>query len=382
MSALSSRRRRITVSGAPRVRGDRPAVIGERLEDRPERPLVDPDLPEQSRAVRPRVGRRLVTLGLVLVFAVALLASVPGLRGVLDRIERVNPAWIMAAVALEVASEVSFVAVFRLFFDRLPGRDARRLAWTELASGALLPVGGAGGLAIGAWLMSLTGAHPRWIARRSAGLFLLGGGVSSAALVGAGVALIAGVPGPHDFLRAVLPTAIAAPGTLAIAALPWILRSRPRAPRWLSAISTGVKEAEQTTFSRRSGWRPVAALGYLGFDMAVLWVALNALGHPPSIPALTMAYSIGYAANSLPIPGGIGVLDAGLTGALVLYGVSPATAGAAVLIYHAIALWIPGLGGLYAYLRLRPRLLGPGNADTNAASLISPAHSCPQGCTP
>jgi len=75
---------------------------------------------------------------------------------------------------------------------------------------------------------------------------------------------------------------------------------------------------------------------------------------------VTLGYSIGYAANALPVPGGIGVLDAGLTGALVLYGVSPVHAAAAVIVYHAIAFWVPGLGGLLAYLRLRPRLLRTG----------------------
>jgi uncharacterized membrane protein YbhN (UPF0104 family) len=314
-------------------------------------------------------------MALVALLAVALLASVPGLRSVLNRIEHVDPAWIVIAVALELASELSFVAVFRLFFDRVPARDARQLAWTGLASGALLPVGGAGGLAIGGWLMSLTGARPRWIARRSAGLFLLGAAVSAAALIAAGVGLIAGAPGPHDFLRAVLPTAIVLSATLAIAALPWLVGSRKHAPRWLTAIAAGVREAERTALTRRAGWRPVAALGYLGFDIAVLWIALQAVGSPPSVPVLVMGYSIGYAANSLPVPGGIGVLDAGLAGALVLYGVAPAQAAAAVLIYHAIAFWVPGLGGLYAYLRLRSRLLnpvrdGPAVASTDSSTLV------------
>ncbi len=61
-------------------------------------------------------------------------------------------------------------------------------------------------------------------------------------------------------------------------------------------------------------------------------------------------------ARAVPMPGGVGALDAGLTGALVLYGISPAHAAAAVLVYHAIALSVPGVGGLYAYLRLRPQL--------------------------
>lgn len=307
-------------------------------------------------------------LVLLVVLTIALLAAVPGLRGVANQIRRVGPAWMVVGVALEVASELSFVAVFRLFFNHVPRRDARRLAWTELASGALLPAGGAGGLAIGGWLMHLAGAPTRYIVRRSEGLFFLSAGVSSAALVGAGLALIAGVPGPHDFVRAALPTIIALPATLAVGALPWFLRARPHAPRWVGAISAGVREAARTTFTRRASWRPLAALGYLGFDMALLWVALEALGHPPGVPALMMAYSIGYVANSLPIPGGIGVLDVGLTAALVLYGVSPARAAAATLIYHAIALWVPGLGGLYAYLRLRPRLLHSDHTDINTTS--------------
>jgi hypothetical protein len=69
---------------------------------------------------------------------------------------------------------------------------------------------------------------------------------------------------------------------------------------------------------------------------------------------------LGYLASIVPIPGGIGVLEAGLSGALILYGVSPAHAVAAVLIYHTIALWVPGLGGLCAYLGLRPRPVGAG----------------------
>jgi hypothetical protein len=200
-------------------------------------------------------------MGMVFVLAAALLASVPGLRGVARRIAHVSVAWLILAVALEVASEVSFVAVFGLFFDRCPRRDARRLAWTELASGALLPTGGAGGLAIGGWLMHLAGAPTRYIVGRSEGLFLLSSGVSSLALIAAGLALIGGAPGPHDFPRTVLPTLISLPLTVAIAALPWLLATHPLAPRSLSSISNAVAEAERITFTRRAWWRALAALG-------------------------------------------------------------------------------------------------------------------------
>jgi hypothetical protein len=50
--------------------------------------------------------------------------------------------------------------------------------------------------------------------------------------------------------------------------------------------------------------------------------------------------------------GGIGVLEGGLVETLVLYGAPPAQTAGAVLIYHAIAFWIPSLGGLGAYSAL------------------------------
>jgi uncharacterized membrane protein YbhN (UPF0104 family) len=313
-----------------------------------------------SAAVKPakrrKVAAQLATLALLAALVATLLASVPGLRSVAQRIGQISPIWVAAAVVLELASDVSFVVLFRRFFDRLPGRDARALAWTEQATGALLPGGGAGGLAIGGWLIHLAGAPTDWIVRRSGGLFFLTSAVNAATVIAAGLALIAGASGPHDFGRAVLPTLLVGAITLVVVALPAVIRSRPRTPAWIRAISAGVQDAEETTF-RRPNWRLLGALGYLWFDIAVLWLVLRGLGDVPSVPALVLAYSIGYIANTLPIPGGIGVLDAGLAGALALYGVSPAHAAAAVLVYHAIALWVPGLGGLIGYVRLRPRLL-------------------------
>jgi uncharacterized membrane protein YbhN (UPF0104 family) len=57
----------------------------------------------------------------------------------------------------------------------------------------------------------------------------------------------------------------------------------------------------------------------------------------------------------IPIPAGLGVLDSGLAGALVLYGFSPAASVGAVLVYHAISVWVPGVGGLLAWLPARAR---------------------------
>jgi hypothetical protein len=73
----------------------------------------------------------------------------------------------------------------------------------------------------------------------------------------------------------------------------------------------------------------------------------------------------------IPMPGGLAVLDSGLAGALVLYGFSPAASVSAVLVYHAIAVWVPGLGGLIAWLPARARAAA--DTTTTAANMTAAA---------
>jgi uncharacterized membrane protein YbhN (UPF0104 family) len=302
-----------------------------------------------ERAIR----RRVATAALLGALIVALLLAVPGLQPVVNQIGAISPAWIVAAVALELASSASFVIVFRAFFDRIAARDARALAWTSMASGVLLPGGGVGGLAIGGWLMRLTGTPTHWIVRRSSGLFFFTSAVNVAAVVGAGLLLLAGSPGPHDFDRAALPVLGGAAATLVVLALAR-LAARRAGDDGPGGIAAGIGDARHALM--HPSWRLLGAVGYLGFDIAVLWTAFSAVGDAPPVAALMLGYSIGYIANALPVPGGFGVLDAGLAGALLAYGASPAHVASAVLVYHAIAVWVPSLGGLLAYARLRTRL--------------------------
>lgn len=332
----------------------------------------------QDPGEKPGIGRRVATAVLLGALVVSLLLAVPGLQPVAHEIREMSPGWIAAAVALELASCFSFVVLFRLFFDRVPARDARPLAWTSMASGALLPGGGVGGLAIGGWLIRLTGASTPWIIRRSSALFFFTTAVNSATVAVAALLLIGPYHVADEFSRAVLPLLIVVPATLAVAALPWLVRRRARADArpWLGGIVEGIRDAERT--AARPSWRLLGALGYLGFDIAVLWATFSAVGDVPAVPALVLGYTIGYLANAVPIPGGIGVLDAGLTGALVLYGASPTRAVAAVLVYHAVAFWIPALGGVLAYARLRPRLVKAASTDTLGRRRAFPA---PEGDT-
>lgn len=56
------------------------------------------------------------------------------------------------------------------------------------------------------------------------------------------------------------------------------------------------------------------------------------------------------------MPGGIGGVDAGLVGALVLYGTPPATAAVGVLAFRAVLLWVPAALGAMAFIALKRSL--------------------------
>ena len=58
-----------------------------------------------------------------------------------------------------------------------------------------------------------------------------------------------------------------------------------------------------------------------------------------------MGYLVGSLAGALPLPAGLGAVDGGLIGALVLYGAPAAPAAAAVLLYRGISLSVPAVLG-------------------------------------
>ena len=291
--------------------------------------------------------------------AVTVLLAVPDLRPVAREITAMKPALVVAAVALELASCLSFVIIFRLFFRPLHTSAARELAWSQMGSGALLPGGGVGSLAVGGWLLHLAGMPTEQIVQRSSGLFFLTSAINVLALAAAGLLLWLGIThGPHDAIRAGLPVIAAAGASALVLGLPRLMRristEHPIRAAWLDDIGSGIPAARHAL--ARPSWRLLGALGYLLFDIAVLWTTFAAIGPLPPLAPLVLAYLLGYLANAIPIPGGIRVLDVGLVGALAIHGLPVTHAAAAVLVYHAIAFWIPTLGGTLAYIPLRRHL--------------------------
>jgi len=335
---------------------------------------------ERSATIQPRKRprRSVRVLGAVIVGAVSVgvLLRVAPPAQVIDSIGDMNPVWLLAAVALELGSCLSYVVVFRRFFPEPPRSVSRQVAWIAMGAGAVLPGGNFSSAATTGWLLRHQGIGARRLAERCGALlcfltlfgFFVNGVAGAFLLVGIG-------QGPHDLEHSGIPILVSlfVIGT-AVAAMIIGRRYRSRAPMTARSVAASLEGAWQSL--SHPHWRILGAAGFLWLDMAALWAACRATGHPLSVLALALAYFIGYLATMIPMPAGLGVLDSGLAGALALYGFSPAASVGAVLVYHAIAVWVPGLGGLVAWLPTRVRPLADAAAgpatQPDAAVAVSP----------
>ena len=108
---------------------------------------------------------------------------------------------------------------------------------------------------------------------------------------------------------------------------------------------------------------PGQLIGYWIFDNLVLLVSFYAIGVSPPVLVVLMAYLVGQLGGALPLPAGLGGIDGGLIGALILYGIDPAPAAAAVLIYRVVLFWVPVILGAPAFWSLRRALNDAGRTD-------------------
>jgi uncharacterized membrane protein YbhN (UPF0104 family) len=310
---------------------------------------------QRGRRRRRAGGRALLTAAIGIV-SVGLLLWVAPPDKVLAQLDAMQPGWVLAAIGLELGSCLSYVVIFRRFFPEPPRATSHRIAWIAMGAGAVLPGGNISSAAATGLLLRRHGIETRPLIDRCAALLCL---LTAFGFLVNGVAaalLLIGVPdGPHDIRHTCGPILVSTV-VLGGAALAMLLVRRlgARAPLPLRGIASGLEGGWRALLTPH--WRLVGGAGFLCLDMAALWAACAATGHHLGFLAVLIAYCIGYLATLIPMPAGLGVLDSGLAGALVLYGLSPAASVGAVLVYHAIAIWVPGLGGLIAWLPTRGRL--------------------------
>jgi uncharacterized membrane protein YbhN (UPF0104 family) len=315
--------------------------------------------PEHVDAAKARRSLRngFITLILAGALVVGLLLAVPGLKGVASTVSNMKTQWVLVAVLLEILSCASYVLAFLQVFDRAPFRVGARIALSEEAFGAAVSLGGVGSLAVGGWLMIERGSSPRRIAERSAVLFLYTSAINVITLILAGLGLFLGLPGPSNPLLSILPAVVGVVVLALFLLLPRYVDRivRRTGPGRLQAVLTetaaSVRDTKRLVF--HPDWRIVGAIGYLWFDIAVLFACFAAAGQTPPLAPLVLAYQISYLSNFIPVPGGIGVLDGSMIGMLVIYGMGGTVATAATLVYHAISLWVPAVWGTIAFFLLQ-----------------------------
>jgi len=310
---------------------------------------------------------------------------IPGLESALRGLEQVRWQWLVVAFALEILSEMGFVASWRAIVDPddMLSRDGRgertatRLAWVQLGGGMLVPGGSLSSVGVGAVLLHRLGMPNKVIAERQFNLQFLNTGVDALALIVFGLGLAIGLlPGERNFLLTLVPALVAAigiTGALVIAAhgAHYAARIQPTHPKVaasIAALADGVEDTKRLLTHRAGLGSVLGAIAYLGFDVLVLWSAFLAIGtHPaPSFAVALMAYIIGALGGSLPLPAGAGSIG-GMVGMLILYGVAHGPVVVAVVLYQAIGLLVPLVGGGIAYLFLRGKL-GPIQAPAREAA--------------
>jgi uncharacterized membrane protein YbhN (UPF0104 family) len=300
-------------------------------------------------------------LGALAVIAVAFLA-VPPLAQAPARLVSACGKWIILAAGLELLSMLGFVLVFSLVFGgRLSVRQTLGAGFRALGAITVLPAGGVVGPAVAARASADTAAPLSVLTRSTIALTILTTAPSLLVLGGLGLLLYLGwPPGPHDALRTLPEAGVA---LAVVAGIFLVARSseprhascvvRPRFNRCRHLIAAarccrdGAAEARRLVID--GNWKLAGTIGYYAFDNAVLWAAFHAYGRTPAVSVIMMGYLVGSLGAALPLPAGIGAVEGGLIGALVLYGVPAAPAAGAVLLYRGISLALPVVLGALAW---------------------------------
>jgi uncharacterized membrane protein YbhN (UPF0104 family) len=326
-----------------------------------------------------RLGRRAAqVIGLLLVL-VAIVVFAPGLGSVRDRLAEAKPGWIALAMVFEALSFASYVLMFRPVFCRsMSWRTSWEIGGSELAVGSIVPTSGAAGVALGAWVLHRGGMPADKIARRSVAFLLIKSSVNFVAVAVLGTLMAIGLVGPHrSLLLTALPAVLSVAVIVLVAAIPRIGPGAdpPRdAGKFRRAVSAtrralvgGTAEAIEIARAHEL-LVVVGAVGYWAWDNAVLWATFQAVGADVPLSIILMGYLIGQLGGLLPLPGGIGGIDGGLIGTLVVYGAPAAATTAAVLLYRVILFWLPLLVGAVAFASLRRAL-----AEDERQDLCGPA---------
>jgi uncharacterized protein (TIRG00374 family) len=278
------------------------------------------------------------------------------------------PEWVAVALGVEA---LSFVAIWELQRIALQTGSRVPVSLSQLAGnavGRVIPGGAATAGALQYRMLLRAGLPGGRIGPALAGVSILLFGTVLALPLLSVPAILAGTPVDRGLVQAVVvgmgffvvilaagatvfvwdrPLALA--GDLIERALNRTVRRR----RHVSGLSERlVKERDslRRAFGRRWKAALLAAAGRSILDYLALVACLRAVGADPSPSLVLLAYVAASILGMIPLtPGGLGFVEAGLTGMLALAGVGAAAAAVATLAYRLVSFWLPIPAGGLAY---------------------------------
>ena len=318
---------------------------------------------------RDRVIRYLfLTISITLVAVVAQRAW-PEVRAAFGVMRTVTPWMIVVAMLLEAVAVAALAQVYRASLNSVSAdvtyRQALQVSMGAFTLSRVLPGGGAAGAVwasrrlrrIGVpWAVAGTAVVLEGVlAMATLGLIvtagtlmaLFRGHVSAGSVVAACV--VAGLFAAAGWAALALLRSAAAREAMFRRVERLLPRFRDRLHAWRGALD----DLADTLPNFRA---LVPIMGWSGvnwvLEIAALWTVFAGLGPHMEFGVLIVGYGVANLVTALPhTPGGLGLVEAGMTGTYVALGTETSVALAAVLAYRLIAFWLPVLFGVPQYLR-------------------------------
>jgi uncharacterized membrane protein YbhN (UPF0104 family) len=315
------------------------------------------------------IVRRSVLLGLAGLSLYLLAPSLIEVFSEAPKLGTIEPLWFVPMVGFEAASLVCMAVVQRIC---LKAEGFGPVLSSSLAGNAMakvVPGGGAAGVALQyAMLTTNAGLTGGQVASALTGANLLSFATLLALPVLTLPAILAGLPVAHGLVQAAwlggggfVVMSLAGAALLALdAPLVTVGRlaervhnrlARRRSPiTGLAARLLHERDVVLQAVGERWWQALLASVARWGFDYAALVTALAAVGAHPSPSLVLLAYVGGQVLSQIPVtPGGLGFVEAGLTGLLALAGVGAADAALATLAYRLVSYWLPLPAGAVAW---------------------------------
>ncbi len=331
--------------------------------------------PEAAGPVSDRMPRqRLAWRGVVLAVSGASVYLLwPALSGVLEsfhQLRDLDPSWMMGSLGAQAVAFVSVWTVWRLVLGHIAWGTVIRTQLSSNAVSLVVPAGAAAGAAVQLNLLGRAGIdRDRARSSLAASSFLLTGSVFLLPLVALPLALLSETADPSRFSGALW--AGAAMSVLMALAMIGVLRSdrplravgrftealqhrlHPHEERVDGALTVRLLAERDRVRVAVAEHKVTAALATAGKptgEYLTLLCVLAAVGANADPSLVLLSFAASEVAGMIPLtPGGIGFVEAGLSGMLVLGGVDRGDAFLATAAYRLVSFWLPLLIGLVVY---------------------------------